>query len=138
MNSAVSFKTPNGEELVLLGKQDYDDLVRQAELAEDLADAETVRVFHEKLARGEEELIPLEIVGRLIDGENPIRVWREHRGLSAKKLAEMASISAAYLSELETGKKEGSLSVFKSIATALRLDLDDLVRNETDSPAGHP
>ncbi|WP_349435178.1 helix-turn-helix transcriptional regulator [Pararhizobium sp. A13] len=138
MNSAVSFKTPNGEELVLLSKQDYEDLVRQAELAEDLADAETVRDFREKLARGEEELIPLEIVSRLIDGENPIRVWREHRGLSAKKLAEMSGISAAYLSELETGKKDGSLSVFKSIATALRLDLDDLVRNETGNPAGHP
>jgi DNA-binding XRE family transcriptional regulator len=107
-------------------------------LAEDLADAETVRVFHEKLARGEEELIPLEIVSRLIDGENPIRVWREHRGLSGKKLAEMAGISAAYLSELETDKKDGSLSVFKSIATALRLDLDDLVRHETSNPTDHP
>lgn len=138
MNSAVSFKTPNGEELVLLSKQDYEELVKQAELAEDLADAESVRVFHEKLARGEEELIPLEIVNRLIDGENPIRVWREHRGLSAKKLAEIAGISAAYLSELETGKKEGSLSTFKNIAMALRLDLDDLVRTDADKPATHP
>ena len=29
-----------------------------------------------------QEAVPDAIVGRLIDGENPIRIWREHRGLS--------------------------------------------------------
>ena len=40
-----------------------------------------------------------------------------------------------YLSEIETGKKEGSLSAFKALAKALRLDLDDLVWNRDDTPA---
>jgi hypothetical protein len=33
-------------------------------------------------ATRDQESVPDAIVGRLIDGENPIRVWREHRGLS--------------------------------------------------------
>ena len=47
--------------------------------------------------------------------------------MSAKALADAASISAPYLSEIETGKKEGKVSVLKRIAAALNVDLDDLV-----------
>ncbi|WP_288425579.1 helix-turn-helix transcriptional regulator [uncultured Agrobacterium sp.] len=78
------------------------------------------------IAAGHDELVPSEIVERLISGENPVKVWRSHRGLSAKELAAKAGISAPYLSEIEGGKKEGSLSVMKKIAEVLDVDLDDL------------
>jgi DNA-binding Xre family transcriptional regulator len=57
----------------------------------------------------------------------PIRVWREYRGLSLRALAEKAGISAAMLSEIKNGKKEGSVCTLAALARALRLDLDDLV-----------
>lgn len=136
MNTAVSFTTPNGEDLVVLSRKDYEALLRQAEQAEDLEDLLAVQAFEARVAAGEEERIPSEFVDRLIDGENPIRVWRDFRGLSAKELAAAAGISAAYLSEIETGKKEGSLSVFRQIARALRLDLDDLVWGEGQPKGG--
>ncbi|QCI97266.1 helix-turn-helix domain-containing protein [Agrobacterium larrymoorei] len=79
------------------------------------------------IAAGRDELVPSEIVERLISGENPVKVWRSHRGLSATALAAKAGISAPYLSEIEGGKKEGSLSVMKKIAEVLNVDLDDLV-----------
>ncbi|MDO9414857.1 helix-turn-helix domain-containing protein [Pararhizobium sp.] len=127
MSAAISFKTPNGEEMVVLSRQDYDALLKQAELAEDLEDVQAIQDFERRLAAGEEELIPAELVDRLIDGDNPVRVWREFRGLPAKDLAAAAGISAAYISEIETGKKEGSLAVLKAIAKVLRIELDDLV-----------
>ncbi len=136
MNTAVSFTTPNGEDLVVLSRKDYEALLRQAEQAEDLEDLLAVQAFEARIAAGEEERIPSEFVDRLIDGENPIRVWRDFRGLSARELAAAAGISAAYLSEIETGKKEGSLSVFRQIAKALRLDLDDLVWGEGQPRSG--
>lgn len=136
MNTAVSFTTPNGEDLVVLSRKDYEALLRQAEQAEDLEDLLAIQAFEAKVNAGEEERIPSEFVDRLIDGENPIRVWRDFRGLSARELAAAAGISAAYLSEIETGKKEGSLSVFRQIAKALRLDLDDLVWGEGQSKIG--
>jgi len=116
--------TPQGEEMVILPKNEFDTLI---EYNEDMEDIATVELFKEKLARGEEELIPSEVVDRILDGENKIRVWREHRGLSAKALAEAAEISPPYLSEIENGKKEGSVSTYKKIAEALKLTVDDLI-----------
>lgn len=124
MGVATRFRTPNGEVMVVLSQADYDALVEAAEMLEDIAAYDR---FHEKLARGEEEFIPSEFVNRMIDGESPIRVWRDFRGLSAKDLAASAGISAAYLSEIESRKKEGSISALKKIARALKVDLDDLV-----------
>ena len=136
MNTAVSFTTPNGEDLVVLSRKDYEALLRQAEQAEDLEDLLAIQAFEARVAAGAAERIPSAYVDRLIDGENPIRVWRDFRGLSARELAAATGISAAYLSEIETGKKEGSLSVFRQIAKALRLDLDDLVRGEGQPKSG--
>lgn len=111
--------TPNGETLVVLPLAEYESLIDQA----DIAAADKVKA---DIASGRDELVPSEIVGRLLSGENPVKVWRSHRGLSAKELAAEAGISAPYLSEIESGKKEGSLSVMKKIAEVLKLDLDDL------------
>jgi DNA-binding Xre family transcriptional regulator len=124
MNTAVSFKTPNGEDMIVLSKSDYEMLLERAELAEDIA---AVDAYRKKLAAGEEEAIPEEFANRLIDGENPIRVYRELRGLSARELAEKTGISAAFLSEIEYSKKEGGVSTLKKIAQALRVTIDDLV-----------
>ncbi|NBB50226.1 helix-turn-helix domain-containing protein [Rhizobium sp. CRIBSB] len=126
----TSFRTPNGEEMVVLARADYEALVEAVEMLEDVAAYDRVK---EKLARGEEELIPAEYVNRMSDGEHPIRVWRDFRKLSAKDLASAAGISAAYLSEIESRKKEGSISALKKIARVLRVDLDELVVwNEQD------
>jgi hypothetical protein len=38
-------------------------------------------------AAGEEELVPSDVVERLLAAENPIRVWRTHRGLTSAALA---------------------------------------------------
>ncbi len=124
MGMATRFKTPNGEEMVVLSQVDYEELVEAAEMLEDIAAYDR---FQERLARGEEEFIPAEFVNRMIDGESPIRVWRDVRGLSAKELAASAGISATYLSEIESRKKEGSISALKKIAKALKVDIDDLV-----------
>ncbi|MCL6706933.1 helix-turn-helix transcriptional regulator [Pseudomonas sp. R2.Fl] len=127
MNAATSFTTPNGEEMVVLSRKDYELLMQLVERLEDIEDSLAVKTFEERLARGEEELIPAEFVYRMMDGESPVRVWRDFRGLSAKDLAATAGISATYLSEIESKKKDGSISALKKIARALKVDIDDLV-----------
>jgi DNA-binding XRE family transcriptional regulator len=74
-----------------------------------------------------EEVVPSEVVYALLDGENPIRVWREHRGLTQKQLAQVAEISVPYLSQLESGVRNGTTEALSTIAKALDLDLDDIV-----------
>jgi transcriptional regulator with XRE-family HTH domain len=69
---------------------------------------------------------PHAVVARLVGGENPIVVWRGHRGMTLRALAETAGIDPGYLSQLENGKRTGPVATMKKLATALRLDLDDL------------
>ncbi|MCJ8142175.1 helix-turn-helix domain-containing protein [Ancylobacter sp. A5.8] len=123
MNTQI-ITTPAGDRLVVLPEADYEALVAAAE---DAADIATVRRFKERLASGEEELVPAAIVDRLVAGENAIRVWREHRGLSASSLAEKAGIAQAFLSQIETGKRDGTVATLKKIADALSVTVDDLI-----------
>ena len=121
MTSALQkIVTPGGETLVVMPEADYEALLDAA----DVADARRVLA---EIAAARQEWVPAEIVDRLLDGENRVRVWREHRGLTAAELAAKSEISAAYLSELETGKKTGTVETLRKIAIALNLSLDDLV-----------
>jgi DNA-binding XRE family transcriptional regulator len=90
------------------------------------SDVRDVDEIKRRFATGEEELIPAEIVDRMIDGENKLRVWREYRSMSAKQLAEATGLAAPYISQLETGRREGTIATFKKIAAALRVDIDDI------------
>lgn len=124
MNRAVTFKSPSGDEMVVIPAEEYRELLEAAEMIEDIA---IIDEFKRKLAAGEEELIPSEYVDRILDGENRVAVWREYRGLTAKSLAEAAGITQSYLSQIETGKRDGTVDTMKKIAEALKLSIDDLV-----------
>lgn len=116
--------TIDGEAYVALTRAAYEKLV---EAAEDAADLRAIAQFERRLAAGEEEFVPSEMVDRILAGENRVRVWREHRGLSVSALAEKAGIAQPYLSQIETGKREGTLQTMKKIADALKLTVDDLI-----------
>jgi len=93
-----------------------------------MADAEMlddVRAYDAAKARNE-ETFPSEVVKRLVARESPIRVFREHRGMTQGQLATSAKIARAYLAEIEASRKQGSISGLGAIAAALKLDLDDI------------
>jgi DNA-binding XRE family transcriptional regulator len=123
MNKPNIITTPSGDRMVIIPIEEYDRLV---EAAEDAAELRDVNEIKRRLAAGEEELIPAEVVSRIIGGENKIRVWREYRGMSGKELAERTGLAAPYISQLETGNREGTIETFKKIAAALNLDIDDI------------
>jgi DNA-binding XRE family transcriptional regulator len=106
-----------------------DDWERIIEALDDLEDILFLEAYR---ADPNEEFLPAEMVYALLEGANPIRIWREHRGLSQQQLAEAASISKPYLSQLEMGKREASQRVIRRLAKALRVDLDDLIRPEPE------
>lgn len=108
---------------VLVQETDYQAMM---DIVEGHADS---ALAYELTARlNDEERIPAEIVNRLyLNHENPLRVWREYRGLNGRQLAEAVGISSAYLSDIETGKKDGSIAVMKRLAEVLRVDIDDIV-----------
>jgi len=70
--------------------------------------------------------IPAAVSHALLDGEQPVKVWREQRGLTQEALAGKAGISKAYLCQIETRKRVGALKTLKALADALALRVDDL------------
>ena len=60
---------------------------------DDLADIQAALAVEARIARGEEELIPARIVDQLIDGEPPLRVWREFRDQSQAALARASGVN---------------------------------------------
>jgi DNA-binding XRE family transcriptional regulator len=79
------------------------------------------------LERGEDELIPGEVVNAILDGKNAIKTWREFRGMAQQEVAEKAGISVPYLSQLETNKRKGSVEVLSAVAKALKVSLEQVV-----------
>lgn len=94
-----------------------------AALDEMLEDAAATAAFH---STRDQESLPAELVGRLVAGANPVRVWREHRGLSQRTLAMRAGVHFTYLSQLETGTRKGPVETMKKLAEALGVELGEL------------
>lgn len=112
-----SVPAPSGARIAVLPLEDYESLV---EAAEDAADVRAYDEIKAKIVSGEREFIPAEFVNRMIDGENKIKVWRDFRGMAARALAEAAGISAPYLSQIESGARDGSSDAMKKIGEALK------------------
>ena len=56
-----------------------------------------------------------------------IKFWRQQRGLTQEKLAEMVELSPGYISLIETGKKKMSLETLLLICVALNVTPNDLL-----------
>jgi DNA-binding XRE family transcriptional regulator len=118
----------NGQpEWAVVPYEEYLRLVAEAEMLQDIRDYDEAKLA---IANGDEELIPSEVTYALLDGENPMRVWREYRGLTQRQVAEQAGISKPYLSQLESGQRNGTTEVLAAIAKALNVSLDDLIMSE--------
>jgi len=102
---------------------EYNRLLAQAARADD---AREVSRFRRARRAGAAETVPSAVVDRLLAGEPPIRVWREHRGMTVQGLARAAEVSAPYVSQIESGKRRPTVAVLKRIAASLAVDLDDL------------
>jgi ribosome-binding protein aMBF1 (putative translation factor) len=102
----------------------YQGMLEELEMQEDLRD---LRERVARLETGEVETFPADVALALIHQREPVRVQREHRALTQPQLAAAAGISVPYLSQLESGKRRGSVKVLSRLAAALDIDLDLLV-----------
>lgn len=109
--------TLGGADLVVLTRDEYEELV----------DVQLYLDAKAALARGEDELLPPDIADRLGAGENPVRVFRDLRGMTRKALAAQAGMTEKVLADIETGaRKSLSVDEARALAAALKVDLDDI------------
>jgi DNA-binding XRE family transcriptional regulator len=114
---------------VTISRGDLEALIQAAEDAEDIAAVQQRRQEEERAGGYEAakaNYFTLDETKRLLAGESPVRIWREKRGLSQRALAEAARMQPGYLSEIETGKKPGSLAAYTALSAALNVSIEDL------------
>lgn len=98
-----------------------------AEFEEDQAYSQAALAVQARIDDGTEEFVSETVVSRLVDGESPLRVWREYRGLSQTALARAASTSRARIADIEAGRRTGSAHTLRRLADVLGIGLDDVL-----------
>ena len=73
------------------------------------------------------DTIPGEIVHAILDGVTPLRAWRQYREFTLDMLADQIGVSKEYLSQIENGRKSGTVDIFRGLSNVLDVELDDLI-----------
>ncbi len=118
---SVQFIELNGAPaLAVVPIQEWQAIQTRLEDLEDIASAKDA--LHE-------ETFPAEFVDRLLAGESPIRVWRQHRGFSLQDLAQRAETTEQDLQRLENADSELDSDLRQRLARLLECDPEDLFYN---------
>ena len=115
--------TRRGKEFAVLPLSELKKLMDDAEMLSDVKAYDAVKA---RLARGEDELVPFDISERRLAGESPLKIWREHRGLTQEGLAKKSKVSRPMIGAIESKHKTGGIGTLKKLAVTLKVDLDHL------------
>jgi len=115
--------TKGGKEFAIIPKDKLKKLLKDEEMLSDIHAYDSAKA---KLESGEDELIPFEMVERRINGESPLKIWREYRDFTQETLARKSKISRAMIAAIETGHKNGGVSTLKKLSHILKISLDNL------------
>jgi DNA-binding XRE family transcriptional regulator len=134
-------KAPDGSELVVLKRADFDALIEAWEDAEDVIAA---RIALKELET--EGGMPGEVLGGILDeGLTPVLAWRRYRGLTQAEVARRAGISQVWLGRIESGAGYGKPRTRAALAAALEaplwaLDIGNLGESRafSDQSASYP
>lgn len=116
-------------ETVTVSRGDWTQLLSQLEDALDRAAVVERRRQEERkgMLAARRDYLTAGEARRLLDGESPVKVWREKRGRSQRELAAAARVAAGYLADIETHRKPGSLTAVAKVAKALQVSIEDLL-----------
>lgn len=122
MNTPQIIKSPSGEEMVVLSKQDYDALMRAAnEAAEDAAD---IAIYDARKSEfGEGKSFPAELSMAILRGESRLKAIRKWRGLNQSEVAKRTGITQGFLSDLENRRRKASLETAVKLAEILDVEI---------------
>ena len=115
--------TRRGKQFAVLPMHELKKLIEHAEM---LTDVKAYDAAKGRIQRGEDELIPLELIERRLSGESTLKIWREYRGLTQQKLANASRVSRPMIAAIEAKTKLGGIGTLKKLARALAVDLDQL------------
>jgi transcriptional regulator with XRE-family HTH domain len=122
----VMTKTPQGDEIVILSRAEYDALTT-GRRDEDTADAAHANRILADIESGTETLLTNEQASQLLNAKTPLAFWRKHRGITQETLSKSIGVAQGFVSEIESGTKTGDVQTLAAMARVLAITLDDLV-----------
>ena len=116
-------KAPGGD-LVVVDQPDYEALWNEVELMR-------VERDHARNMAGQppcDEWFPHDFGKKvMLSNEAPLKLWREHRGLTQKALAEQAKVPQSAISNIEGGNTLGSVAALQSLSKVLGCHIEMLL-----------
>ena len=107
-------------EMITIPRAEYD---RLREAAEDLTDM----LAYDRAVADPGEAIPADAVKRMIEGESPVRVYRDWRGHTQTALATLSGVNRVQIADIEARRSNGSIETMRKLAAALNVTVDDLI-----------
>ena len=104
---------------IQMPRDEYEAMIEKIEDLEDM-------IAFIQFEQSEPETIPHEIVKRRVAGENPLTIYREHRGLSQRALAEIAGVNHVQIGDIESRGKTGSVLTLVKLARALDVPVENI------------
>lgn len=116
-------KAPNGEEMVLLSRSEYDALVAAAKPHdEDAEDAAIFDRYMAELADGRDVRLPPEVCAAILKGDSLLKALRNWRDLTQMQLSFKTGLGQGYISDLEAGRRKGTKETLRLIAKELGVE----------------
>lgn len=116
------FLSPEGEELAVLPRADYEALIGGF-YDEDDDDVALYDRRKAELAAGNDSVLPEEVSNLLIKGFSRLKAVRCWRGMKQLDLSAKSGIGQGYLSDLESRRRGGSSETLAALAKALDVPL---------------
>jgi DNA-binding XRE family transcriptional regulator len=124
MRAPQIIRSPSGEELVVLPRSDYEALLERADhAAEDADDVAVYDARKAELAAGGAKLPPA-LSAAILRGESRLKAIRNWREVTQMQLEFKTGIGQGYLSDLENGRRAGSLETITKLAKALNVPME--------------
>ncbi len=116
------------KDTVTVSRDDWESLQLELESLQDCAAVAERRAYERQVGKdnARRDYLTGDEAIRLLNGENPLKVWREKRGLSQRALAAATDIGNSYLAEIETNRKPGSGDAYRKLGAVLHVPPEEL------------
>ena len=116
--------TSENKEYAVIPMADYELM---SLLKEDYDDALSIEKVKQEIELKKDELIPLDVMKKLLTGDSSLKIWREYRALTPKELHDKTGVSLSVISKIENNKQQIDLPKLKIFTEVLGLSYGDLI-----------
>lgn len=108
--------SPAGEEMAVLPRAEYESLLAAAAQDDDEADTALFKARMAELEQGTAHHLPEDVSALMLRGHSLLTALRKSKEMTQTYVCFKTNISQGYLSDLESGKRGGSIEILKLLA----------------------